>query len=212
MCVQWNNPFFLNFLCSLKIPTVRRVMMCFETLWCGYCRSHTAATTPLCFKCQTSSYVLIKCTHTDRPASIMDLPSSLGCNEWDLKQRRMVPASQTLNTQMAQIAYAAPETEKTEVVPEKVKITLNKTRREKKTEKNNMWDPSMSVNDSWDFNGAVASFEVPPSLFPLIIWMLIGCEVLEARETTTKMSCTNTEINYHFATLYRDPYPTFLLL
>lgn len=48
----------------------------------------------------------------------------------------MVPASQTLNTQMAQIAYAAPETEETEVVPEKVKITLNKTRQEgRKTEK-----------------------------------------------------------------------------
>lgn len=55
----------------------------------------------------------------------MDLPSSLSCNEWDLKQRRIVPESQTLNTQMAQIAYAAPETE---VLPEKVKITLNKTR------------------------------------------------------------------------------------
>lgn len=67
----------------------------------------------------------------------MDLPSSLGYNEWDLKQRRMVPASQTLNTQMAQIAYAAPETEETEVVPEKVKITLNKTRQEGK-QKNNM--------------------------------------------------------------------------
>lgn len=63
----------------------------------------------------------------------MDLPSSQGCNEWDLKQRRMVPASQTLNTQMAPIAYAAPETEETEVVPKKVTITLNKTRREGKT-------------------------------------------------------------------------------
>lgn len=47
----------------------------------------------------------------------------------------MVPASQTLNTQMAQIAYAAPETEETEVVPEKVKITLNKTRQERKQKK-----------------------------------------------------------------------------
>ncbi len=49
----------------------------------------------------------------------------------------MVPASQTLNTQMAQIAYAAPETEETEVVPRKVKITLNKTREERK-QKNKM--------------------------------------------------------------------------
>lgn len=44
----------------------------------GYC-----STLPVlvCFKWQASSYVLIKCTHTDRPASIMDLPSSLACNE-----------------------------------------------------------------------------------------------------------------------------------
>lgn len=48
----------------------------------------------------------------------------------------MVPASQTLNTQMAQIAYAAPETEETEVVPGKVQITLNTTRGEGK-QKNN---------------------------------------------------------------------------
>lgn len=54
----------------------------------------------------------------------MDLPSSFACNEWDLKQRRMVPARQTQNTQMAQTVYAAPETEETEVMPEKVKITL----------------------------------------------------------------------------------------
>lgn len=51
----------------------------------------------------------------------------------------MVPASQTLNTQMAQIAYAAPETEETEVVPGKVKITLNKTRQEGK-QKNNTYN------------------------------------------------------------------------
>lgn len=46
----------------------------------------------------------------------------------------MVPESQRLNTQMAQIAYAAPETQQTEVLPEKVKITLNKTRQEGKQE------------------------------------------------------------------------------
>lgn len=62
----------------------------------------------------------------------MDLPSSLVGNEWDLKQRRMVPA----NTQMAQIAYAASETRENEAVPEKVKITLNKTRQEWKEENN----------------------------------------------------------------------------
>lgn len=49
----------------------------------------------------------------------------------------MLPASQTLNTQMAQIADAAPETGEAEVVPEKLKITLNKTRQEGK-QKNNM--------------------------------------------------------------------------
>lgn len=48
----------------------------------------------------------------------------------------MVPASQTLNTQMAQIAYAAPETEETEVLPEEVKITLNKTRQVGKHQNN----------------------------------------------------------------------------
>lgn len=50
----------------------------------------------VCFKWR-SSYVLIKCSHTDSPASIMDVPASLLCNEWDLKQRRVVPASQSLN-------------------------------------------------------------------------------------------------------------------
>lgn len=149
----------------------------------GKCSSHTLPELffflCVCFKWQTSSYVLIKCTHTDRPASIMDLPSSLACNEWDLKQRRMVPASQTLNTQMAQIAYAAPETEETEVVPEKVKITLNKTRQEGK-QKNNMWNLSMSMNDSWGFNGTVTSLEVFSIRLPLIIWMLIGYEVVKS--------------------------------
>lgn len=57
----------------------------------------------------------------------------------------MVPASQTLNTQMAQIAYAAPETEKTEVVPEKVEITLNKKKVGKKTEK--QYVKSVNVNE-----------------------------------------------------------------
>lgn len=56
----------------------------------------------------------------------------------------MVPASQTLNTQMAQIVYAAPETEETEVVPEKVKITLNKPGREGK-QKNNL--KNLNVNE-----------------------------------------------------------------
>lgn len=77
----------------------------------------------------------------------------------------MVPESQTLNTQMAQIAYAAPETEETEVVPEKVKITLNKTRQKGK-QKNNMQNPSMSIYDSWNFNGAAVPLQVsPPLLF-----------------------------------------------
>lgn len=40
----------------------------------------------------------------------MDLPSSLSSNEKDLKQRRVVPESQTLCTHIAQIAYAAPGT------------------------------------------------------------------------------------------------------
>lgn len=48
---------------------------------------------------------------------------------------------------MAQIAYAAQETEETEAVPEKVKITLNKTRQEGK-HKNNMLNLSMSMHDS----------------------------------------------------------------
>ena len=60
----------------------------------------------------------------------------------------MVPESQTLNTQMVQIAYAAPETEETEVLPEKVKITLNKTRQEGKQTKNNMLNLSLSINNS----------------------------------------------------------------
>lgn len=153
----------------------------------------------VCFKWQTSSYVVIKCTHTDRPASIMDLPSSLACNEWDLKQGRMVPASQTLNTQMAQIAYAALETEETEVVPEKVKITLNKTRQEGK-QKNNMWNLSMSMNDSFDFNGNVLSPEVFSTTVAcnhLNVDWLWGSQVLQ---TTTKCPM-HTEINYHFATL-----------
>lgn len=161
-------------------------MICLERLWCGDNLASAVVThcqncffLCVCFKWQTSSYVLIKCTHTDRPASIMDLPSSLACNEWDLKQRRMVPASQTLNTQMAQIAYAAPETEETEVVPEKVKITLNKTRQEGK-QKNNMWNLSMSMNDSWGFNGTVTSLEVFSIRLPLIIWMLIGYEVVKS--------------------------------
>lgn len=80
---------------------------------------------------------------------------------------------------MAQIAYAAPETEETEVVPEKVKITLNKTRQEGK-QKNNMWNLSMSMNDSWGFNGTVTSLEVFSIRLPLIIWMLIGYEVVKS--------------------------------
>lgn len=62
----------------------------------------------------------------------------------------MVPASQTLNTQMAQIASAAPETEETEVVPGKVKVTLNKTtsggREGTKKERTNYEIP-MSMSD-----------------------------------------------------------------
>lgn len=69
-------------------------------------------------------YVLIKHTHTDIPASIMDLPSSLSSNEKDLKQRRVVPESQTLCTYMAQIAYTIPES-KAEVLPETVKTPSN---------------------------------------------------------------------------------------
>lgn len=130
-----NKPFHCHLIPILKTHYSTTCNICHETLWWSVGSSYT---TPrlVCFKWQASSYVLIKCTHTDRPASIMDLPSSLSCNEWDLKQRRMVPASQTLNTQMAQIAYAAPETEETEVVPEKVKITLNTTRKEGKHQNN----------------------------------------------------------------------------
>lgn len=132
MCVQSTMHYY--FLCSFKYLQYTVSPYASKRFGVGYCSSRTPPAL-VRFKWQTSSCVLIKCTHTDRPASIMDLPSSLGCNEWDLKQRRMVPASQTLNTQMAQIAYAAPETEDTEVVPEKVKITLNKTRQEGKNRK-----------------------------------------------------------------------------
>lgn len=146
MCVQSTIQSFITFFVAYNIYSEACDAMPWNTLvWLlfGYCNSCTLPAL-VCYIRQTSSYVLIKCTHTDRPASIMDLPSSLACNEWDLKQRRMVPASQTLNTQMAQIAYAAPETNETEVVPGKVKITLNKTRREGK-QKNNLWN--LNVNE-----------------------------------------------------------------
>lgn len=129
-----------HFLCSLKYlqhSVWRYALKLFGVATVWRLQQATQRQRSFAFKWQTSSYVLIKCTHTDRPASIMDLPSSLACNEWDLKQRRMLPASQTLNTQMAQIADAAPETGEAEVVPEKLKITLNKTRQEGK-QKNNM--------------------------------------------------------------------------
>lgn len=84
----------------------------------------------------------------------------------------MVPASQTLNTQMAQIAYAAPETEENEVAPGKVKITLNKTRWEGKQK--TIYEISMSMNDSWDFLLRPFKFTPPRCC---TIGILIACEV-----------------------------------
>lgn len=72
----------------------------------------------------------------------------------------MVPASQTLNTQMAQIASAAPETEETEVVPGKVKVTLNKTRRGTKTERT-IYEIPMWMSDGGE--SCRASLSVSPA-------------------------------------------------
>lgn len=47
----------------------------------------------------------------------------------------------------------------------------------------------MSMNDSWDFNGTVMSLEVFSLLLPLIIYMLIGCEVVESYKLRQSVLC-----------------------
>lgn len=74
----------------------------------------------------------------------------------------MVPASQTLNTQMAQIASAAPETEETEVVPGKVKVTLNKTRRGGTKTERTIYEIPMSMSDGGE-SCRRASLSVSPT-------------------------------------------------
>lgn len=54
-----------------------------------------------------------------------------GCNECNFKQKRMVPASRTLNTQMAQITYASPQ-QTVWSRARRVKVTLNGKMDEKK--------------------------------------------------------------------------------
>lgn len=61
---------------------------------------------------------------------------------------------------MAQIASAAPETEETEVVPGKVKVTLNKTRRGTKTERT-IYEIPMWMSDGGE--SCRASLSVSPA-------------------------------------------------
>lgn len=88
-----SHPFSDNLLC-FEVSRERSAL-CLEIFLCQCCVRR------LCWFALNVPpppfHVLIKCSHTDGPASIMYVPSSLLCNEWDLKQRGMVPASQSLH-------------------------------------------------------------------------------------------------------------------
>lgn len=45
------------------------------------------------------------------------------------------------------------------------------------------------MNDSWDFNGTITSLEVSSLLLPVIVSLLIGCEVVKSYKLLQSVLC-----------------------
>ena len=131
----------------------------------------------------------------------MDLPSSLGCNECDWKQRGELPASQILNTQMAPIARAVSQSLVKLLWRQQSCDDLEHSRKLPRpsppSERNKLRQSGRRAHRQSPWNDC--NFSLSTSYGLAVRYLL-----RPPQKNYQKVLLTNTEINYRFATLQHD--------